>query len=729
MAATQQGVILGTAAYMSPEQARGQVVDKRADVWAFGCVLYEMLTGRQTWGGPTVTDMIAAAVAKDPDFTTLPVNIHPRIQELLRRCLEKEPKNRWQAVGDVRVEIEQLLADPRGTILQSVGADPPPFSRRLVPTVITVIVTAIAVGTLVWMVKPEPDASVQSVVRFPFHLPQGQAFTNTGRPVLSLSPDGTKLVYVANAQLHLRSMDEQEAHPIPGTDELPSNPFFSPDSQWVGYFSGIDRQWKKVAISGGAPLMLLMDAGNPFGASWEPDDTIVFGQSGGIMRVSESGGTLEPLIELETGERVAGPQILPGGEWILFTLTTASGDEGWDAAEIIVQSLETNERRPLGHAGRGARYVPTGHITYLSGDLLLAAPFDLDRMEVMGTPVVIVEGVGQAGSSGLAHYSFSLDGSLVYIPGTVGTGVGATPRDLMWVNRTGSETIITEPEERRNYSYPHLSSNGNDVVYVYEGDLWIYDIGRGVHEQFTFHTGNDRNPVWSPDGERLAFSSTREDAGDDRNIYTRPVDSAEEPEILLDREGRQVPISWSPDGGVIAFYDVGGEGSGRDIYTLSMDGTVKPFVTTAADERGPMFSPDGNFIAYVSDELGSDEVFVMPYPAAVGGRRRVSIQGQGGTEPRWRRDGRELFYRSGDSMMAVEIQTEPVLEVGSTRELFRGANIGDPTGTGNAAYDINPSGDLFLVVSDPLQVTLEGSLRINIVLNWFEELKERVPVP
>ena len=560
MAATQQGVILGTAAYMSPEQARGQEVDKRADVWAFGCVLYEMLTARQVWAGPTVTDMIAAAVAKDPDFTALPVNIHPRIQELLRRCLEKEPKNRWQAIGDVRVEIEQLLADPRGIILEPVGADSQPHSRWSVLTIIAI--TFIVAGTLGWMMKPEPDTGLQSVVRFPFDLPQGQVFFS-GRPVLSLSPDGTKLVYMANDQLHLWLLDELDAHPIPGTDDIPIGPFFSRDSQWVGYFSNRDTQWKKVAISGGAPVPLGVGVvGIPFGASWGPDDTIVFGQPSGIMRVSANEGTSEVLIAVEEGERVTGPQVLPGGEWILFTSTSAPGNEGWDAAEIIVQSLVgTKERKALGYRGRGARYVPTGHITYLSGDSLLAVPFDLDRMEVTDTPVVIVEDVSPAASSGLAQYSFSLDGSLVYVQGTVRARAASEAGDLMWVDRAGIGTPINELEQRRAY-FPRLSSNGNDVAYYNGRDLWIYDIGQGSQgesRQFTLDPGDDRNPVWSPNGERLVFSSERDGAEINRNIYSKIVDSTEEPTILLDREGTQVPTSWSTDG-IIAFYDTRGGG-------------------------------------------------------------------------------------------------------------------------------------------------------------------------
>ena len=370
--------------------------------------------------------------------------------------------------------------------------------------------------------------------------------------------------------------------------------------------------------------MTLWVVAGPFGASWGPDDTIVFGQPNGIMRVSADGGTPETLIEVGAGERVTGPQILPDGKSMLFTLATAPGNEGWDAGEIIVQSLvEPYEQRTFGLAGRAARYVPTGHITYVVEGVLFAVPFDLVRMEVTGRRVALVEGIQTAGPSGMPQYSFSSDGSLAYILGPV-AGASAVLSNLVWVDREGNETPITA--EPSDYRFPNLSSNGNQVVYVSGGgDLWIYSIETGVAQQLTFDPA-DRNPVWHPDGRRLAFGSER--GGSGRDIYLKSVDSTEEPEILLSRDGSQVPASWSPDGRVIAFYDISGEAGGRDIYTLSLlDGRVTPFVATGANERGPKFSPDGNWIAYVSDELGEDEIFVTPYPAAPGAKGAYPLKG------------------------------------------------------------------------------------------------------
>ena len=388
-AATQAGVILGTAGYMSPEQARGEATDKKADVWAFGCVLFEMLTRQATFGGKTVSDVLAGVLRIDPEWKSLPPNLHPRIQLLLERCLEKEAKDRYQGVGDARVDIQTVLADPSGVLVQPTGdvAQAPPQSK--LPWVAALIL-AVITGVAVWNLKPTEPQPVAA--RFYHELPDGQAFTRWGRPFVAVSPDASQIVYVANDQLYLRNLDEMEARPIQGTDEDPYNPFFSPGGEWVGYFSVSDSQLKKIAPIGGAAVTLC-DATNPFGASWGSDDTIVYGQAKGIMRVSANGGTPELVVPTEALEQVHGPQMLPGGEWVLFTLTRATGGTRWDEAQIVVQSLESGERKILWEGGSDGRYVPTGHLVYALEDVLFALPFDLTSLEVSGGPVPIVEGV------------------------------------------------------------------------------------------------------------------------------------------------------------------------------------------------------------------------------------------------------------------------------------------------------------------------------------------------
>ncbi len=505
MAATQQGVILGTAAYMSPEQARGREVDSRTDVWAFGCVLYEMLTGRQTWGGPTVTDMIAAAIAKDPDFTTLPNNIHPRIQELLRRCLEKEPKNRWQAVGDVRFEIQQVLADPEGLLTR-----PPTEISYAGPQpgllwIATVILGMAVAGVVVWNLKPSES---RTVTRFDYSLPGGHVLRNTDRPVVAFSSDGRHFVYNATDGLYLRTMDELEARLIPGTEENLTTPFFSPDGQSLGYWSLEDQQLKRISIDGGAPVALAA-ATNPFGASWSAEGTILFGQPEGVMRVSANGGTTELIIEAEEGEQVHGPQLLPGGDWALFTATTALADNRWDQAQIVVESLESGERQVLLSVGSDARYVPTGHLLYALESVLLAVPFDIDSLEVAGGSIPVVEDLMRAGggaiATGTANYAVSDTGSLTYVSGG---GQTLPTTSLVWVDREGNEEAV--PAEPRLYVYPRISPDGRRVALddrSEEDDIWIWDFVLENLTRFTFTPAADQYSVWTSGSDRIAYGS------------------------------------------------------------------------------------------------------------------------------------------------------------------------------------------------------------------------------
>ena len=390
-AATQAGVILGTAAYMSPEQARGENADQRADVWAFGVVLFEMFTGRRTFEGRTVSDVLAAVLAKEPQWNSLPDNLHSRLRQLLDRCLSKEVRDRYTGVGDARVDIETVLADPGGVLVQPVAEVIQAAPKSKLPWVAALIL-AVITGVAVWNLKPTEPQPVAPAARFYHELPEGQEFSNTGRPLVAVSPNGSQIVYVANLQLYLRNLGQIAARPIQGTDENPTTPFFSADGEWIGYYSDSDDQLKKIATIGGASVTLC-DARNPFGASWGSDGTILYGQREGIMRVSANGGTPELIIPTETSETVHGPQMLPGGEWVLFTLTRTTGPTRWDEAQIVVQSLESGERKVLWEKGSDARYVPTGHLLYALEDVLFALPFDVDNLEASGGSVPVIEGV------------------------------------------------------------------------------------------------------------------------------------------------------------------------------------------------------------------------------------------------------------------------------------------------------------------------------------------------
>ena len=435
MAATQQGTILGTAAYMSPEQASGLEVDKRSDIWAFGVVLFELLAGRGLFTGETAPHILASVLKTDPDWNSLPPNLHSRLRLLLERCLEKESKDRYGDISDARVDIQKVLSDPDGVIVQPVAditqGPPKPMLRWIA---VTAVVSVVVAGLAGWYLKPSEP---RPAIRFYHVLPEGQAFTGVGRPMLAVSPDGSEFLYNTNEGLYLRSMDELYARLV--TEENLRNPFFSSDGQWVGYWSFADSQLKKIAVTGGAAVTLCA-ATNPYGASWGLDHTIVFGQPEGIMRVSANGGTPELLVATEQGEQVHGPQILPDEKSVLFTLTSATGQTRWDEAEVVVQSLETGERKVLVEVGSDGRYVPTGHLIYAFEDVLFAVPFDLASLEVTGGPVPIVEGVARANANqtGTGHFSFSTDGSLVHAVGGVGTSVN---RILALVDQSG----VAEP--------------------------------------------------------------------------------------------------------------------------------------------------------------------------------------------------------------------------------------------------------------------------------------------
>ena len=443
---TQSGVILGTAAYMSPEQAKGKRVDKRADIWAFGAVVYEMLTGKRAFAGEDVSDTLAAVLRAEPDLDALPVETPESLRLVLRLCLSKDVTRRFQSIGDVRLAMEGAFETTatQGAVSQPVGWRPSMGMATAAALLLGVIT-----GVGLWSVMHR-EPTPRPVARFSLPLPPGDSLTGRGRHVVALSSDGTRLVYSANQQLYLRAMDQIEATPVRGTEGGARSPFFSPEGEWVGFWA--EGQLKKVAIRGGAPVSLC-EAQIPWGARWGADDTIVFGQRGaGILRVSANGGTPEVLIPLEGTEEVGhGPQVLPGEKAMLFTLGDGTN---WDDAQIVVHSLETGERKVLIEGGRDARYVATGHLVYVLDGTLLAVPFDVDELEVTGGPIPMAEGVMTAGSrTGAAHFSVSDTGALVYVAGS-----DRADRTLVWVDRDGREEALAA--EPRAYISTYLSRWG-----------------------------------------------------------------------------------------------------------------------------------------------------------------------------------------------------------------------------------------------------------------------------
>jgi eukaryotic-like serine/threonine-protein kinase len=721
-AATQQGVILGTAAYMSPEQAKGKTVDKRADVWAFGCVLFEMLTGRSVFSADDVSQTLARVLERQPDYSMLPPNLHPKIVEMLERCLEKEAKNRYGVISDARVDIQKALTDPKGVLVKPIaGAEQRARLRTILPWVaVALVLGAIIAGLAVRNLKPTLKPEPRQVTRFEHYPAEDQQLINSAWSILAVSPNGRQFVYRTNKGLCLRSLDELDTRLISSAAENPLNPFFSPDGQWVGYLA--NGKLKKVAISGGAPLVLC-DVGNVISASWDSDNTIVYSQvAKGIMRVSAGGGTPETLIG-EEKQDLYQARLLPGGKSVLFTLAT---NEGY---KIAVQSLESRERQVL-FKGDAARYLPTGHIVYALDNIVFAVPFNLDALQATGASVPMVEGVFRSGPLFVPQYAISNSGTLVYVPAAI--AAGSPKRTLVWVDRNGKEEpLAAAPSDA--YRAFRISPDGTRVALTLDtgskSDIYIWDLVRETRTRLTFDEGSEY-PLWTLDGKRIVFSSSRGGRvlGD---VYWKAADGTGEEERLGTVPNRSLyPWSWSSDGKTLVLMDqtVRGEAvanlASSHIGALSIEGDRKwkPLLQEKFYEARPQISPNGRWMAYVSSESGGQvDVYVRPFPEVDKGKWQVSTGGGG--NPLWSHDGRELFYGSGNSVIGVDVQTEPTFKTGKPKLLFQGAY---------SAWDLSPDGKRFLMIkppaSTPAAPTAAGPQKINIVLNWFEELKQRVPV-
>ncbi len=710
-AATKMGVIMGTAAYMSPEQARGKTVDRRADIWAFGVVLYEMLTGAAPFRGEDITLTLAEVVRAEPNWQALPADLSPVLDSYLRRCLDKDPTQRVQAIGDVRLAMQGAF-ESAGSVTG--GATEPiaqPALWQRPAAIAAMVLGAIVVGALtVWTLTP--PAAIP-IVRMPIPLGADENFDRMGRHAVAISPDGSQIVYVANGGLRLRPVDQLQATPIAGTQGGTATggrePFFSPDGQWIAFEA--DNQLKKVALSGGAPITLGALDGGLVGASWGTDDTILYGQGAdGIWQVPGTGGTPEQLITVEDGEWAHGPQMLPGGEAVLYTV--AAGPGAWDTAQIVVEQVATSERTVLIDRGRDGRYLPTGHLVYVLNSVLFAVPFDPGARAVTGGPVSLVEGIRVAAAqTGAAHFSVADTGALVYIPGG-----GDSRGELVWVDRTRqTEPVGAEPGA---YRIVRISPDGSrvavDTVGAGNGDVWIYHLARDTLTRLTFDEAVDDSPLWTPDSSRVVFRSEREGGG----LFWKAADGTGEVERLLDQAGAQ-PHSWSTDGRLVFDLPSGDIG----VVAVEGDRTMELVLDTDFQENDPEISPDGRWIAYHSDESGQTEVYVRPFPNVDDGKWQVSASG--GREPLWSPDGRELFFINGTQFLVARVETAPTFNATTPEVVFA---RGDFTAGPGREHDISPDGEQFLFVRQ-LSFQVGEDAGLVFVQNWTQELKARVPVP
>jgi serine/threonine-protein kinase len=725
-AMTQAGMIIGTAAYMSPEQARGTIVDKRADLWAFGVVLWEMLTAKRLFDGATISDTLASVLKSEPDWQALPPTTAPAIRRLLHRCLEKDRKRRLADAADARLEIDEALAAMpvvEGAAASLALASRAAWSRALTWTLAASTLGLTTALILQWA-APWRAAAPRRVTRATITTSGPAALTINGSDRdLALSRDGRHLVYVGNfgRQLFVRALDALEPVTIASGNAL-RGPFISPDGQWVGFGDG--NTIRKVAITGGPPTTIASLVGIARGAKWAPGDTIIFTTADpatGLLRLSTDGGTPEVLTRPDGAQGEADhlwPDPLPGGRGVLFTITSRTG--GLDAAQVAVRDLRSGTNKVLVRGGSDAHYVASGHLVYVAAGGLRAIPFDLTRLETHGTAVGVLPKVVTTVTGG-GDFSVAADGTLVYLDAS--GSLAAAARTLVWVDRTGKEEPIAAPP--RAYLQPRLSPNGTRVALWsndQEDDLWILDLGGGPLTRLTVEPGEDSAAVWTLDGGRIVFASSR---GGSPNLWWQAADFNGVAERLTMGSNPQFPTGLTPDGTGVVFFELTPT-MNRDLQQLALDGLyrVTPLLQTKFDEINGTVSPNARWLAYESNSSGSYEIYVRPF-SNDGGGRQVSLAG--GTRPLWARSGKELFYVGADgTLMGVSVESSsPTWQAGTPTKLFErryytGANRG-------RTYDVSPDGQRFLMVKAPGPDASAAPSALIVVDHWDEELKRLVP--
>jgi len=744
--ATRAGVILGTAAYMSPEQARGKPLDRRTDVWSFGCVLYEMLTGRMAFRGDTVTDTLARILERDPDWQALPETTPPGVRRLLRRCLQKDPKRRLRDIADARLDIDEALAGPSSGASDAAtatslapSAAAVPMWRHPLPMGLALLAVALA-SALLWSLwrTPRSAGAPAPVTRFTITLPPSQqissAAVGTGHGFLAISPDGRELAYgvvedhgqpgpVADiVTLHRRRLDETQARPVPGT-EFAYSPFFSPDGEWLGFTNGLNSKLMKISLRGGAPqpLATVPTAGTR-SAIWTGKHAVVYATETALLRVPDSGGSPEtlmarPQLASDKGELFFGlPCTLPGTDALLV------GVDGFDPEHSTISVLSGGTRRTLLTGGTLAAYLATGHIFYLrptQGQTYddwhdgWVVPFDLRQLEVTGEAVPVLEGVRHG------QLAVSANGTLAYASGSTG---GVT-QQLAWMSRDGAMTPVDArlPPQKGNYLGPRLSPDGKRLLYAFgmtqaASQLFVRDLATG-NEQIVAGAPTWWS-TWTPDSKRIVYIHLNPE-GTAANLYWKAADGTGAEERLTTSTRHQQPLFVTPDGRSVVYQEESPD-TGYDLWMLPLQGdrTPKPILRTKANEKVASLDPDGRFLAYISDQTGRDEIWVRPFPDGEGA---LQVSNDGGTDPLWADKGRTLFYSNvtGTRLFAVPVTRDP------------NPSFGVPVSTGGSwlagatygrTYDIAPDGRRLVMVAGAFTAGNE----ITVVVNWFEELKQKL---
>jgi Tol biopolymer transport system component len=718
-AVTGAGMVMGTAAYMSPEQAKGKVVDKRADIWSFGVVLYEMLTGRALFQGETASEVMASVIMREPDLGALPASVPPSLRYVIGRCLVRDPKRRLRDIGEARL----ALAGADLTQTTAAAAEPPKRSlTRWLGALAAALAVALTItGFVLWRVATSTPA--QPVMRFDILPPDQSSIALVARPSVALSPDGSTLAFVAVAKgesrLYLRSFAELTPRMLPGTEGA-SNPVFSPHGNEIAFF--VSGRLKKTTLDG--VVSTVIETGSDIdtrGIAWMADDTLVYSPvaAGPLLHVRSTGGPAREATTLdgEKGERThRWPAALPGNK-VLFTVGTLASPDNYDRARIDAVDLTTGERHVVLDGASSARYVATGHLLFTRESTLYAVPFDVDSLTTRGTPVQVLRGVNGDTTTGASHVAVADNGTMVYVPGSA----LAAANQLTWVDRQGKVMPIGLPQGL--YFDPRISPDGTRVAVAWQslsagnGDIWVSDLTRHTFTRLSFG-GDALTPVWSADG-RTIYYVVLDPSGRKTTIMRKPADGSREAEPVVALEVRTYLKDVTPDEKTALIdYSAPTAGGGMgELMTLALTENAKPepLVMSAFSKYGSTWSPDRRWLAYVSDESGRDEVYVREMSRG-GGRWQVSTQG--GEEPHWAPDGRALYYRNESHLMAVAVDTRTAFEAKPPVMLFDGVyNLRSDTGI---SYAVAPKGDRFLMV----RLTQENAASsVTVVTNWFAELQ------
>ena len=713
---TQAGVVLGTAAYMAPEQAKGRSVDRRADIWAFGVVLYEMLSGRMAFDGETVTDVLAAIVTKEPDWSALPPTTPPSIRRLLQRCLARDPRRRLADAGEARHQIEETLAAPPAPAEPIARAEMRrggPFMAAA-PWIAAAILGVLA--AYAWW--SGPGAASEPMLHYVVEAPPKSSINLASRPAIALSADGRQLAFVATTdgvtRLYLRTQTEFEARPLAGTEGA-SEPVFSPDGRWLAFYA--NNGLSKISTDGG-PVETLARVNDPRGLSWDSAGTITYSPeaTGAVFQIDADRTGAPKAVTTQKGadERThRWPQALPGNKAVLFTVGSLASPDNYDGATIEAQVLATGERRVLLKGAAMARYMAPGYLLFARGHSVFAVRFDADRLQVKGTPVVVMQGVAGDSTTGASDFAVSSTGTFAYFPGSA----EGTQHRLVWAGRDGKFEPVPLPAGA--YFDVRLSPDGTRVALQSVGgsgsDIWVYDFARKTFTRLTFG-GQNRTPVWSRDGSTVYYVAI-DPSGNSSRIMRRPADGSRDAETMSSVKFRTF-LKHVSDNGETALVDYSTNANKTDVGTIRLgpDSTPAPLAASQFDEYCASLSPNGRWVAYQSDDSARAEIYVRE---ASGNGGRWQVSSDGGEEPHWAPGGDELYYRNDTLLMAAHIEPGAVFQYSPPRVVFDGVfNLRAESGV---SYDVDPKGNRLLMIR--LAAENVGTSAIRMITNWSQELQ------